>query len=158
MADEMADKKIWDYCINSAIRRASRQLGQLYDDILAPTGLRNTQHALLTQIGNSGDASLKRLAELMVMDLSALGHTLKPLIRDGYVELVPDGKDKRVKRVRLTESGQQKRLECGKLWLKAQASFDDQLGKEQSDALRQAVNRLSEPDFVRDFTQSLEQP
>lgn len=156
MADETADKKIWDYCTNSAIRRASRQLGQLYDDILAPTGLRNTQHALITQIGNSVDAPLKRLAEMMVMDLSALGHTLKPLIRDGFVELVPDDRDKRVKRARLTASGQQKRMECQELWVKAQANFDELLGKERSIALRQAVNLLSEPDFVRDFTRSLE--
>ena len=158
MADEMADKKIWDYCINSAIRRASRQLGQIYDDLLAPTGLRGTQHAMLTQIDISGDAPLKRLAELLVMDLSALGHTLKPLIRDGFVELMPDTKDKRVKRVRLTERGRQKQMECQKLWAKAQASFDDLLGANQSNALKRAVNRLSEPDFVHDFKQALERP
>jgi DNA-binding MarR family transcriptional regulator len=39
----------------------------------------------------------------MIMDLSALGHTLKPLTRDGYVETVADRQDRRI---RLTKAGE----------------------------------------------------
>ena len=41
-------------CNNSMLRRASRMLGQLYDDELAPSGLRATQHGLLAQIHRMG--------------------------------------------------------------------------------------------------------
>ncbi len=86
-------------CNNSMLRRASRMLGQLYDDELAPSGLRATQHGLLAQIHIMGAPTLRDLAAEIVMDLSALGHTLKPLVRDGYVALVPDKEDRRVKHV-----------------------------------------------------------
>ena len=50
--------------------------------------------------------TLRDLANDIVMDLSALGHTLKPLIRDGYVALVPDKEDGRLKHATLTNAGQ----------------------------------------------------
>ena len=93
-------------CNNAMLRRASRMLGQLYDDELAPSGLRATQHGLLAQIHIMHEPTLRDLAAEIVMDLSALGHSLKPLIRDGYVALVPDEKDGRVKHVTLTKAGQ----------------------------------------------------
>nr|WP_245181270.1 MarR family winged helix-turn-helix transcriptional regulator [Sinorhizobium mexicanum] len=133
------------------MRRASRQLSQLYDDVLAPSGLKITQFSLLSQIWRSGDASLKTLADLMVMDLSALGHTLKPLIRDGYVELVPDRNDRRVKRVRLTPLGLRKQEEALALWAEAQARFEKSYGKTQSEALRKDLNLIAASSFADAF-------
>ena len=47
----MADKGLSiTPCNNAAIRQAARMLGQLYDDALAPSGLRATQHNLLNTI------------------------------------------------------------------------------------------------------------
>ena len=47
----MADKGLSiTPCNNAAIRQATRMLGQLYDDALAPSGLRATQHNLLNTI------------------------------------------------------------------------------------------------------------
>ncbi len=97
------------------LRRASRMLGQLYDDALAPSGLRATQHGLLAQIAIMDGPTLRDLAAEIVMDLSALGHTLKPLIRDGYVALVPDKDDRRVKHAMLTKAGQKKLKQTSKL-------------------------------------------
>ncbi|KRB53226.1 MarR family transcriptional regulator [Rhizobium sp. Root708] len=152
MNDKTEAPGSWDYCNNSALKRASRQLGQLYEEIMAPSGLRATQYALLTQIKLGGATPLKTLAEAMVMDLSALGHTLKPLLRDGMVELVPDEKDRRVKRVRLTESGEAKWADAQLLWRDAQGRFDRAFGKEAADALRQTMNLISSGDFAEAFT------
>ncbi|MGH6808217.1 MAG: MarR family winged helix-turn-helix transcriptional regulator [Ensifer adhaerens] len=145
---------IWDFCTNSALKRASRQLGQLYEDVLAPSGLRGTQYSLLSQIAHSRNASLRTLADLLVMDLSALGHTLKPLIRDGYVELVPDASDRRVKRVQLTPFGVKKQQETTDLWRKAQARFENALGKQEAEALRRALNGISEAAFAEAFARA----
>ena len=47
----MADKGLSiTPCNNAAIRQAARMLGQLYDDALAPSGLRATQHTLLKTV------------------------------------------------------------------------------------------------------------
>ena len=146
----MADG-IWMHCTNSAIRRASRQLGQLYDNAMGDTGLKGTQFSLLTQIRYDGLPALKALAETMVMDLSALGHTLKPLIRDGLVELVADPDDRRVKRVRLTALGQSKQAELVERWQVAQTRFDTAFGKEKSEQLRKALAIISSMDFAEAF-------
>jgi DNA-binding MarR family transcriptional regulator len=76
-----------------------------FDELLAPSGLRTTQHGLLTQIEVMGSPALGELAEVMVMDASALSHTLRPLIRDGLVSFVVDDCDRRRRRIVLTEAG-----------------------------------------------------
>ncbi len=83
---------------------------------MGDTGLKGTQFSLLSQIAALGNPTQKVLAEAMVMDLSALGHTLKPLIRDGLVVLVPDEKDGRARRVLLTPEGLKQRDEMLALW------------------------------------------
>ena len=147
----MANDGIWMHCTNSAIRRASRQLGQLYEDAMGDTGLKGTQFTLLSQIKQDGQPALKALAEAMVMDLSALGHTLKPLIRDGLVELIAEPRDRRVKRVRLTALGETKQAELVERWQVAQSRFDDVFGAEKSAELRQALAFISSQEFAEAF-------
>jgi DNA-binding MarR family transcriptional regulator len=148
----MADG-IWLHCTNSAIRRAARRLGQLYDDAMGGTGLKGTQFSLLSQIRLDGQPTLKSLAETMVMDLSALGHTLKPLTRDGLVELVADDKDRRVKRVRLTEAGMAMQAELVERWRTAQSRFDETFGSEQSEGIRRAMATIASAEFAEAFGQ-----
>jgi DNA-binding MarR family transcriptional regulator len=147
----VTDDGIWMHCSNTAIRRAARQLGQLYDDCMDGTGLKGTQFSLLSQIAASGEPALKQLAEAMVMDLSALGHTLKPLIRDGYVQLVPDAQDRRVKRARLTALGQKTQKNLLANWRDAQGRFDRVFGKQQSEEIRKALAIVSSPEFAKAF-------
>jgi DNA-binding MarR family transcriptional regulator len=142
---------IWLHCTNSAIRRAARRLGQLYDDAMGDTGLKGTQFSLLSQIGMDGQPTLKSLAETMVMDLSALGHTLKPLTRDGLVELLSDEKDRRVKRVRLTPAGKARQAEMAKRWRIAQSRFDATFGQHQSEDIRRAMAYIASAEFAEAF-------
>lgn len=142
---------IWRHCSNSAVRRAARQLGQLYDGMLEGTGIRSTQFSLLSQIAASGMPAQKELAEAMVMDLSGLGHTLKPLVRDGLVEFVPDKDDRRVRRVALTPQGKAKQQELLVRWREAQDRFDRTLGAERSAQIRETLAFISSPQFARAF-------
>lgn len=149
---------IWIYCTNSAIRRAARQLGQLYDDAMGDTGLKGTQFSLLSQIARDGEPSQKALAEAMRMDLSALGHTLKPLIRDGLVEMLADPDDRRVRRVRLTAAGAARQAELVERWKVAQARFDKVFGAEKSAEIREALAFISSPDFAEAFASADVEP
>jgi DNA-binding MarR family transcriptional regulator len=149
---------IWMHCTNSAIRRASRRLGQLYEDAMGDTGLKGTQFSLLTQIRHDGQPTLKALADTMVMDLSALGHTLKPLIRDGLVELVPDPKDRRVKRARLTAAGEAKQAEMFERWQQTQSRFDDTFGKDKSEEIRRAMAVIASAEFAEAFESQQTEP
>lgn len=142
----------WDFCSNAAVKRASRRLGRLYDDVLEPSGLRSTQFSLLTQIAYRTAPTLKELATALVMDQSALGHTLRPLLRDGLVELAADEKDRRAKRVRLTEEGKARQAEALVLWQDAQSRFDAVFGREEAEVLRRTLDRLSSDGFALAFT------
>jgi DNA-binding MarR family transcriptional regulator len=144
------------HCTNSAVKRASRQLGQLYSDAMGDSGLKGTQFTLLSQIRQESEPSLKALAEAMVMDLSALGHTLKPLIRDGLVERVADPADRRVKRVRLTALGQARQAELVERWRLAQTRFDAVFGKEKSEEIRRTLAFISSPEFAEAFGKGIE--
>ncbi|MCQ1833566.1 MarR family winged helix-turn-helix transcriptional regulator [Neorhizobium galegae] len=142
---------VWLHCSNTAVRRASRHLGQLYEDAMGDTGLKGTQFSLLSQIARSNEPTLKNLAEAMVMDLSALGHTLKPLIRDGLVELVPDAQDRRAKRVRLTDAAAAMQRDLTARWQVAQDRFDKAFGKEKSEELRRTLAFISSSEFAKAF-------
>jgi DNA-binding MarR family transcriptional regulator len=138
-------------CNNAALRRAARRLGQLYDDVLAESGLRATQFSLLNQIARSDGLSMGALAATMVMDRSALGHTLAPLTGAGLVELVADPRDRRSKKVVLTEAGRA-RLEAARLlWREAQARFETAFGVEDAAGFRAVLDRVSSEAFAAAF-------
>ncbi|MCA0057458.1 MULTISPECIES: MarR family winged helix-turn-helix transcriptional regulator [unclassified Mesorhizobium] len=134
-------------CNNATLRRTARRLGRFYDDALAPSGLKGTQFGLLFQISASSEPAMGTVAEALIMDLSALGHTLKPLVRDGYVETFPDKDDRRVKRVRLTPHGQAKLEEAIKLWSVAQQRFEEMIGAEQAAKLRATLDAVASLDL-----------
>lgn len=134
-------------CNNATLRRAARSLGRFYDDALAPSGLKSTQFGLIFQIHVMSEPAMGAIAEALIMDLSALGHTLKPLIRDGYVETFADKDDRRIKRVRLTSQGQTKLDEALKLWSVAQQQFEDKVGAEQAAKLRAALDAVADLDL-----------
>ncbi|MER9686489.1 MULTISPECIES: MarR family winged helix-turn-helix transcriptional regulator [unclassified Mesorhizobium] len=134
-------------CNNATLRRAARKLGRFYDDVISPSGLKGTQYGLLYQIDVSNEPAMGTIAEAMVMDLSALGHTLKPLIRDGYVDTFADKDDRRVKRVRLTPQGQAKLEETTQLWSTAQQRFEALFGPQRAADLRAMLDEVAALDY-----------
>ena len=97
-----ADPRKGSACNCTALRKASRRISQLYDAALAPSGIKTTQRAILAQVGRSEPATVGELAEALVMDSGALAHTLKPLERDGLVDVAIDPADRRNRLITLT--------------------------------------------------------
>jgi DNA-binding MarR family transcriptional regulator len=133
----MSDSAIGD-CNGTAIRMAARRITLLYDDALGACGMRSTQYSILAALGEMRDAppTIGELAERLTMDASALGHTLKPLVREGWIALVGSKEDRRRKRLVLTHGGQAQLLEAEALWRQAQAKFEQVIGVEAAAALR----------------------
>lgn len=103
-------------------------MGQVYDEAFAACGLRAPQFSLFAQIERLGKPAPSHLADYLVMDLSALGRTLKRLIRDGFVVLVLHEEDRRARRVYLSKSGRKKLNEARAIWEEVQRSFDCTFG------------------------------
>jgi DNA-binding MarR family transcriptional regulator len=138
-------------CHGGALRKATRRVSQLYDAVLAPCGLRNSQHSILVHIVREGEPTMTELARALVLDRSALAHNLKPLVRDGYVVLAPDETDGRSRRVRLTAAGSAKLAESKALWKEAQRRFETVYGEESAAALRTALTRIHDERFATAF-------
>ncbi|HEY9847811.1 MAG TPA: MarR family transcriptional regulator, partial [Candidatus Caenarcaniphilales bacterium] len=86
-------------CFN--LRKASRAVTQLYDKVLQPSGLLATQFTLLSAIALTGSVTITRLAQELVMDRTTLARNLKPLERQGLIQIKP-GQDQRTRIVTLT--------------------------------------------------------
>ena len=113
-------------CFN--LRKASRTVTQLYDEILQPSGLLATQFTLLVAIALAGSVTITHLAEELVMDRTTLTRNLKPLERQGLIEIAP-GQDQRTRVVTLTASGREALVKAIPLWEQAQASVVEGLGQ-----------------------------
>ena len=145
-------------CNNIELRRATRHIGRLFDDVVGPCGLRAAQLGLLFYVEAAGAPTMKTMAKAIVMDLSALGQTLKPLIRDGYVALVADDKDGRVKRVHLTDKGREKYRDGMELWRLAQERFEAVLGAVRAREMREALALIASDEFGEAFRNAKPRP
>lgn len=132
-------------CLATATRKASRRLTQLYDDMLEPCGLRSTQMAILVELDlMSEPPTVAELAAALVTDRSGLGHTLRPLERDGLIALLEGTKDRRRRNVVLTAHGKAKLREAMPLWMKAQERFVTIFGELEAERLRATLLAIAE--------------
>src|SRR5262252_10971039 len=123
-------------CNCFAVRSAARHVTQLYDQLLAPIGLRATQFSILSKLRRRGPLTINALADDMVMDRTTLGRSIQPLKREGLIRIEPAPSDRRAKELHLTKAGE-KRLEAGfEAWAKAQARFEADFGTKRAAELR----------------------
>ncbi len=115
-------------CTAASLRRAARSLSALYDERMAPSGLRGTQFSLLVAVALSGDVAVTRLAEHVGLDRTTLTRNLAPLVRDGLLQKLPAG-DRRVHLVRLTAKGRRALERALPLWDDAQRYVVRALGE-----------------------------
>ena len=115
-------------CLN--VRKASRAVTQLYDEVLQPSGLRATQFNLLVASALASEATVTQLAEALVMDRTTLTRNLKPLESQGLLT-INAGTDRRKHLVRLTERGRQALATALPYWEQAQDRVVTYLGQPQ---------------------------
>lgn len=127
-------------CTCSNLRKAARAITQLYDEVLQPSGLLVNQFTLLVAIALAGSATITRLAQALVMDRTTLTRNLKPLVRQGLIEIEP-GQDQRVRIIKLTDEGRTALIKALPLWEQAQSRVVKGLGQERWHTL---LNNLSD--------------
>jgi DNA-binding MarR family transcriptional regulator len=114
-------------CFN--FRKASRSVTQLFDQILAPTGLRSTQLVILITGQLLGPCSIARLARELVMDRSTLTRNLKPLMNMGLM-CFSQGTNGKQKAVEITVEGQAALIASAPYWERAQSHLVGRFGPE----------------------------
>jgi DNA-binding MarR family transcriptional regulator len=112
------------------LRKVTRAVTQLYDELLRPAGLRVTQFSLLVAVRMAGPVGVTRLVELTVMDRTTLTRNLELLQKQGLIE-VASGEDRRTRIVTLTAEGNAAIAEALPFWKKAQSHVVNSLGQER---------------------------
>ena len=128
-------------CACGRLRRASRALTQLYDDAMAPAGLRVTQFSLLRTLAASGALRISDLANRVLLDRTALSRNLDPLVDQGFVAIV-QGDDARTREAALTRKGAAVLKAATPYWAHAQKEVAARLGRDKLDALIAVLGEL----------------
>lgn len=123
-------------CCCHALRRATRQVSSLYDEALAPVGLRIGQFSILVLLWESGDLAVGTVADRMGLDRTTAGKNLKPLERQGYIAFKENALDRRSKDVSLTPAGRDVLRRAAPLWQEAQSAFEAAYGSAEARQLK----------------------
>jgi DNA-binding MarR family transcriptional regulator len=133
-------------CTCAKLRRLSRRVTAVYDRELAAAGLRVTQFSMLgvmqREAGPHG-MPLTALADRLDMDRTTLTRNLRPLIAQGWAELVSSPADARVRLARVTAAGQAAWQAARPHWKRAQLEVDRTLGDDTVDRLHQWLDEVT---------------
>ena len=128
-------------CACGRLRRAARALTQLYDDAMAPAGLRVTQYSLLSTLECEGPLRISDLAARQLLDRTALSRNLDPLIDRGLVAVTP-GRDARTREAAVTAKGRTALRRAEPYWRHAQADVARRVGQPKLNALIALLGEL----------------
>jgi len=113
---------------------------------MVPIGLRVTQYHVLAELErrSADPPTVGELAEILTMERSALGQTLRPLERDGLIVLGHDKRDGRRRPVKLTKAGKEKVVRGRRCWAGAHEKFENFFGDSQLVLLRETLRDIAE--------------
>ena len=129
-------------CLCLRFRKGARQTTKIYDEFLAPCGLRITQFGLLAHLEeNGGPLAVAELAGALNMDPTTLNRNLKPLERRKLLRIRARVKDRRAKEIWLTAAGRKLLQEAAPLWKAAHDHVFAALGQSEAQMLSQMLDR-----------------
>jgi DNA-binding MarR family transcriptional regulator len=141
MPDTATTRPALPACTCGRLRRASRALTQLYDDLMSPSGLRVTQFSLLRTLQRTGTSTLSDLAEACLLDRTATSRNLDPLLDRGLVAIVP-GRDARTRQASLTHAGERALRSATPHWKRAQEQVAARIGAGKLQSLVATLDQL----------------
>jgi DNA-binding MarR family transcriptional regulator len=124
-------------CFN--LRKATRTVTQLFDEVMQPSGLRATQFTLLAAISSIGPVAIRQLSQALVMDRTTLTRNLKPLESQKLVKIVP-GEDRRTRNLTLTDKGHKTLKKAMPYWKQAQSQVIERLTPRRWNELMKNLN------------------
>lgn len=135
--------EVRDRCLCLSLQRAARVVGRLFDEALRPLGLTNGQFSLLMSLNRPQPPRMGDLVPLLGMDRTTLTANLKPLERRGLVAVAGDPRDRRVRRLALTDAGRALLVEALPIWRATHDALDRRLGEGGPERLRDDLLSLS---------------
>jgi DNA-binding MarR family transcriptional regulator len=133
-----------DTCLCLHVQRAARALARRFDDAFRSLGLTSGQFSLLNALNRPDAPAMRQVATLLAMDRTTLTAALKPLVRQGLVEPAPDPRDRRSRRMKLTDEGRTRLAEAAVVWRQTHDAVQGSLAPSDVAQLRVDLLILSE--------------
>jgi len=130
-------------CVGFNVRKASRLLGQIYDQALKPIGLKGTQFSLLMSVAGNQGATIGELSQLLGMERSTLSRNVLILQKKGLVT-EEEGQDRRQQKISITDSGVSVLRKALPLWQEVQERLAGELGEERIKNLLEDLQSFSQ--------------
>lgn len=131
-----------DHCLCLHAQRAARAIARRFDDALRPLDLKSGQFSLLISLNRPEPPPISAVAEVLAMDRTTLTANIKPLERRGLLTVKPDPRDRRIRRLALTESGLALLEKAIPLWTRTEAEIEQGLARD-ADLLRKDLLDLA---------------
>lgn len=128
-------------CTCFRLRRAARQVSQIYDRELAAAGLSLNEYSILRHAERGGPRLLGELADSLGMERTTLTRNLKPLLEAGWLKEAR-GEDARQRLISVTASGHKRIASAKPHWLRAQRRIEASYGAARTDRLRMDLDLL----------------
>ena len=128
-------------CTCFQLRRAARQVSQVYDHELAAVDLSLNEYSILRH-ASRGPCLLGELADALGMERTTLTRNLRPLIDAGWVKEAR-GEDARQRVISLTARGSKRIVRALPYWQRAQQQVDAAYGDSKSKRLRSDLEQLN---------------
>jgi len=121
-------------CVCFNLRKASRLLSQVYDQVLKPTGIKVTQFSLMMAVAGNSGITIGKLARPLGMDRTTLSRNARILENKGLIE-IGEGEDRREQIFNLTEKGILLLLEVIPIWEEVQKKLAEKMGDKRLNEL-----------------------
>lgn len=131
-----------DTCLCLHAQRAARALARRFDEALRPLNLTNGQFSLLMALNRPEPVAMGPVAALLAMDRTTLTAALKVLERRGLLTITPDPKDRRGRRLALTEPGRGLLHDALPIWQRVHGALEADLPDGDATRLRQDLVTL----------------
>lgn len=128
-------------CTCFRLRRAARQVSQIYDHELAAAGLSLNEYSILRHAQRGGPRLMGELADSLGMERTTLTRNLKPLLEAGWLKEAR-GEDARQRLISVTASGRKRIASAKPHWLLAQRRIEASYGVARTDRLRTDLDLL----------------
>jgi DNA-binding MarR family transcriptional regulator len=134
--------EVRDACLCLATQRAARQLARRFDRAFAAVGLTNGQFSLMMALNAPQAPTVGKLAEFLAMDRTTLTAALKSLERRGLVAVSADEKDRRARRLSLTDAGRDALAAAVPIWRATHEALEKGLTQDDAEALRASLRKI----------------
>ncbi|WP_255010526.1 MarR family winged helix-turn-helix transcriptional regulator [Roseovarius sp. M141] len=135
--------RVRDSCLCLHTQRAARAVARRFDEALRPVALRSGQFSLLISLNRPEPPTVGSVATLLAMDRTTLTANLKPLERRGLLNVTPDARDRRARRLTLTDDGLSLLERAIPIWIATHEEIERALDGDV-DTLRAELNTLKD--------------